>query len=138
MSGEIIEIGAGVSQWAVGDRVLSTFVPAHQTGQITQEMLAGSLGLPKNGVLATHRVFSASSLVATPTYMTHEQACTLPIAAVTAWMSLKGMRSLVEGDEKDQYVLLQGTGGVAIAGLQIAKAAGVKGKTLWHKRYKRK
>ena len=96
---------------------------------MTEKELAGSLGLPLDGVLASHRIFSAHGLVPAPSYMSNEEACTLPIAAVTAWMSINGMRPLGEAGGKGDYILLQGTGGVAIAGLQIAKAAGAKGKT---------
>ncbi|KAJ6000835.1 Polyketide synthase enoylreductase [Penicillium waksmanii] len=126
MCGVVIQIGSGVSQWAVGDRVLSTFLPEHQTGQVTEKELAGSIGLPLNGVLSTHRVFPAHGLVKAPSYLSDEEACTLPIAAVTAWMSINGMRPIGESGGKNEYILLQGTGGVAISGLQIAKAAGAK------------
>lgn len=127
MCGVITQVGSGVTLWAVGDRVLSTFLPEHQTGQVTEKMLAGSLGLPNNGVLTTHRVFSAHGLVKAPDYMSAEEACTLPIAAVTAWMSINGMRPLGQNGGKDEYILVQGTGGVAISGLQIGKASGAKG-----------
>ncbi|KAJ5086163.1 hypothetical protein N7532_010934 [Penicillium argentinense] len=126
MCGVIIQVGSGVTQWAVGDRVLSTFLPEHQTGQVTEKELAGSVGLPLDGVLATHRVFPAHGLVKAPSYLSDEEACTLPIAAVTAWMSINGMRPMGQSGGKGEYILLQGTGGVAISGLQIGKAAGAK------------
>lgn len=127
MCGTITTVGSGVTQWVPGDRVLSTFLSEHQTGQVSEKHLASGLGLPLDGVLATHRVFPAHGLVRAPSYLTDEEACTLPIAAVTAWMSINGMRPIGQSGGKDEYVLLQGTGGVSIAGLQIAKAAGAKG-----------
>lgn len=127
MCGVVTKVGPYVPQWAVGDRVLSTFLPEHRKGQVTEEMLAGSIGLPKNGVLTTHQVFPAYGLVKAPAYMSAEEACTLPIAAVTAWMSINGMRPLGQNGGKDEYILVQGTGGVAISGLQIGKASGAKG-----------
>ncbi|KAJ5542717.1 Polyketide synthase enoylreductase [Penicillium sp. DV-2018c] len=126
MCGVVTKIGSGVTKWAVGDRVLSTFLPDHQTGQVTEKELGRSLGLPEDGVLATHRVFPDYGLVKAPSFMSDEEAATLPIASVTAWMSINGMRPLGQSGGKGEYVLLQGTGGVAIAGLQIAKAAGAK------------
>ncbi|KAJ5278595.1 hypothetical protein N7478_003967 [Penicillium angulare] len=126
MCGTILSVGPEVSQWTEGDRVLSTFVPEHYTGQVTEKALAGSLGLPVDGVLATHRIFPAHALVAAPAYMSDEEACTLPIAALTAWMSINGARPMGQAGGKHEYILVQGTGGVAIAGLQIAKAAGAK------------
>ncbi|KAI7053192.1 NAD(P)-binding protein, partial [Hortaea werneckii] len=65
-------------------------------------------------------------------YLTDEEAATLPIASVTAWMAINGMRPMGQpANNKHQggvneTVLLQGTGGVATAGLQIAHAAGLK------------
>ncbi|GFF29989.1 zinc-type alcohol dehydrogenase-like protein C1773.06c [Aspergillus lentulus] len=126
MSGVVTEVGEGVTAWKVGDRVLSTFLPDHQTGQVTEKELARGLGLPLDGVLATHRVFAEQALVRAPGYMTHEEGSTLPIASVTAWMSINGMRPMGQNGGEGEYVLLLGTGGVSIAGLQIAKASGAK------------
>jgi NADPH:quinone reductase-like Zn-dependent oxidoreductase len=128
MCGVITQIGNDVSTWKVGDRVLSTFLPDHQTGQVTEKELSRGLGLPLDGVLATHRVFPEYALVKAPSYMSDEEAATLPIAAVTAWMSINGMRPMGQNGGNGEYILLQGTGGVAISGLQIGKASGAKGK----------
>lgn len=124
-----MQIGSDVTKWAVGDRVLSVFLPDHQTGQVTETELGKGLGLPQDGVLASHRVFPDYGLVKAPGFMSDEEAATLPIASVTAWMSINGMRPMGQNGGEGEYVLLQGTGGVAIAGLQIAKAAGAKGKS---------
>lgn len=88
--------------------------------------MASGLGLPLDGVLTEYRSFSAQSLVAVPDYMKDEEACCLPIASVTAWMSLNGMRPKGQPATGGETVLLQGTGGVSIAGLQLAHAAGLK------------
>lgn len=90
--------------------------------------MASGLGLPLPGVLTQYRVFPDYGLVAVPDYLSDEEAATLPIAACTAWMSIQGFQPLgsplVDGDT---VVLIQGTGGVSISGLQIAKACGMKG-----------
>ncbi|KUL85989.1 hypothetical protein ZTR_06530 [Talaromyces verruculosus] len=126
MCGTVVDVGEGVNQDQVGvkkgDRVISTFNQAHLTGQITGKELATGLGLPLPGVLAEYRVFPTYGLVKVPDYLTNDQAALFPIAGLTAWMSLYGLRPVKEGD----YVLLQGTGGVSIAGLKIAKASGCK------------
>ncbi|KAL2350956.1 alcohol dehydrogenase [Cryomyces antarcticus] len=112
MCGTVVRLGSSVrSSWQVGDRVLSTFNQTHLTGQITAKKMVSGLCLPLPGVLTQYRVFPAYGLVKAPVYLTDKEACTLPIAAVTAWM---------EGET----VLVQGTGGVSICGLQIAKASG--------------
>ncbi|KAF2089780.1 alcohol dehydrogenase [Saccharata proteae CBS 121410] len=126
--GIITSVGEGKSTvpWKVGDRVVSIFNQTHLTGQVKAEHMKYGLGLPLPGVLTTHRVFPSYGLVKVPDYMTDEEASCLPIAAVTAWMSVNGMRPFGQPGGKDETVLLQGTGGVAISGLQIAKASGAK------------
>ncbi|PYI13079.1 putative alcohol dehydrogenase [Aspergillus japonicus CBS 114.51] len=129
MSGVVTQVGPSVSRWRVGDRVLSTFLPDHLTGQVTPQMLARGMGHPLPGVLATHRVFPEQALVKAPAYMQDAEGATLPIASVTAWMSVQGrLRAAVEKGEdvSRKVVLVQGTGGVAVAGLQIAKAWGAR------------
>ncbi|KAF2193680.1 NAD(P)-binding protein [Zopfia rhizophila CBS 207.26] len=109
-----------------GDRVVSTFAPTHLTGQVQASDLAATLGGPQPGVLTTHRVFPTYSLVKVPAYLSVEEASCLPIAAMTAWMSLNCMRPKGEIIGPGETVLCQGTGGVSIAGLQIASAVGAK------------
>jgi NADPH:quinone reductase-like Zn-dependent oxidoreductase len=85
------------------------------------------------GVFTQYRTFKPESLVRTPEYLTDEEACTLPIAAVTAWMSLNTFQPMGQPlTGKENVVLLQGTGGVSIGGLQIAKALGLTGKPILH------
>ncbi|EKG18125.1 Alcohol dehydrogenase superfamily zinc-containing [Macrophomina phaseolina MS6] len=130
MCGVITAVGEGGSSatvpWKVGDRVVSIFNQTHLTGQVKAHHMASGLGLPLDGVLQTHRVFPSYGLVRAPEYMTDEEASCLPIAAVTAWMSINGMRPLGQPGGEGEVVLLQGTGGVSISGLQIAKASGAK------------
>lgn len=120
-------IGSASKKFSTGERVLSIFNQTHITGQVVEENMASGLGLPTPGVLTEYRVFSDYGLVKTPDYLSDEQASTLAIAAVTSWMSINWNQPI--GDHlsgKDRTVLLQGTGGVSIAGLQIAKACGMK------------
>jgi len=108
---------------------MATFIQSHISGQIKEEDMRTGLGLPLEGCLTEYRCFPVSGLVAVPDYLTDEEASCLPIASITAWMSINGMRPLnspANGSKKQEYVLLQGTGGVSIAGLQIAHAAGLK------------
>jgi NADPH:quinone reductase-like Zn-dependent oxidoreductase len=130
MCGVIEAVGEGVTAWKAGDRVLSIFNQGHQTGQIKEEVMATGLGLPLQGVLQTHRVFPETGLVKAPEYLTDEEAACLPIAAVTAWMSINQFRPLGQPGGRGEVVVLQGTGGVSISGLQIAHAAGATSKFL--------
>ncbi|KAI7338083.1 NAD(P)-binding protein [Hortaea werneckii] len=119
--------------WKEGQRVMGTFNQSHVTGQIKEKDMKTGLGLPLPGCLTEFRCFPAEGLVAVPDYLTDEEAATLPIASVTAWMAINGMRPMNQpannkhkGGGVNETVLLQGTGGVATAGLQIAHAAGLK------------
>lgn len=114
--------------WNLGDRVISVFNQTHLTGPIKLQHMGGGLGLPLEGVLQNYRVFPVSGLVKAPEYLSNTEACTLPIAAVTAWMSINGMRPLSEPGGAGETILFLGTGGVSISGLQIAHAAGAKSK----------
>jgi NADPH:quinone reductase-like Zn-dependent oxidoreductase len=122
------------SRFKTGARVLSIFNQTHLTGQVRESDMASGLGFPLQGVLAEYRVFPADGLVACPEYLSDEEASCLPIAGVTAWMSINGFQPLGQpldfskGDNRDEVptVLVQGTGGVSVAGLQIAHAAGLR------------
>lgn len=106
--------------------MLSIFNQTHQKGQVLEKDTASSLGLPNPGVLTQYRVFKDYGLVKCPDYLTDEQAANLPIAAVTAWMSINWMQPLGQHlVGKDISIVCQGTSGVSIAGLQIAKACGM-------------
>jgi NADPH:quinone reductase-like Zn-dependent oxidoreductase len=105
---------------------MAIFNQTHLKGQVKEVHMSSGLGLPLPGCLTEYRAFPAESLVAVPDYMSDEEACTLPIACVTAWMAINGMRPLGEPANGNETVLLQGTGGVAISGLQIARASGLR------------
>ncbi|CAK7226543.1 hypothetical protein SCUCBS95973_006235 [Sporothrix curviconia] len=125
MCGTVVAIGEGLEvAHRVGDRVVSVFNHMMRTGHFRAEAMAAGLGLPLQGVLQTYRVFPSIGLVPVPSYLTDAEACCLPVASVTAWMAINGMRPLGQPGGAGEVVLLQGTGGVSVAGLQIAKASG--------------
>lgn len=107
-----------------GDRVISTFAATHLTGQVSAADVANGLGGPAPGVLTQYRTFPTYNVVKIPDYLTPEEASCLPIATLTAWMSLNSMRLPGEIIGPNETVLCQGTGGVSVAALQIASAAG--------------
>lgn len=73
--------------------------------------------------------FPTDGLVRVPDHLHDEEDSTLPIAAVTAWMAMNWMRPIGESIKgKDRVLLLQGVGGVSIAGLQMVKANGLIGR----------
>ncbi|KAI5200716.1 zinc-binding dehydrogenase [Aureobasidium subglaciale] len=126
MCGTVIKAGPGASL-KEGQRVLSIFLQTHQTGQVQESDMASGVGLPLEGVLQEYRVFPDTALVTVPDYLSDEEAATLPIAGVTAFMAMNWMQPVGKPiRDPETIVLFQGTGGVSISGLQIAKACGLK------------
>ena len=120
-AGEIVELGDGVDRWSVGDRVMLNFLRHWIAGNADERALASGLGGGLDGVLAEYVVAPVEAVVAVPDYLSFEQASTLPCAAVTAYHALTAA-NVTAGDT----VLLLGTGGVSIFGLQLAKAMGAR------------
>lgn len=125
MCGTVVDVGDKLEvPYGVGDRVISVFNYTHRSGHIQEKDMGVGLGLPLPGVLQTYRVFPSIGLMPAPDYLSDAEACCLPIASLTAWMAINGMRPLGQPGGEGEVVLLQGTGGVSVAGLQIAKASG--------------
>ncbi len=119
-AGEVVSVGGEVSAWKPGDRVVVPFFPGWLDGGLTQAKAAGALGGDVDGLLREFATVRADALLPIPAHLSFEQAATLPCAAVTAWNGL-----FVSGDLKPgQTLLLQGTGGVSLFGLQFARQAG--------------
>ncbi len=122
-AGEVLEVGAAVTQWRIGDRVAPTFFRDWQAGPFKKQYLPSALGGgAADGVLSEHVVVPAHAVVAIPAHLSFAEAATLPCAAVTAWHALVERGGLGRGDT----VLIQGTGGVALFALQIAHALGAR------------
>lgn len=121
-SGEIVALGEGVSQLAIGDAVITQFFPQWQAGKPTAEAVAEVTGQHKDGVAAEYMTVPAIAVTAIPESWSHVEAATLPCAGLTAWRALMVEADLRPGD----CVLVQGTGGVAIFALQLALAAGAQ------------
>jgi NADPH:quinone reductase-like Zn-dependent oxidoreductase len=93
------------------------------SGAATPDQLHAALGGAfAPGMLAEYVALPAASLVALPPSLSFEEAATLPCAGVTAWYALFETFKLLPG----QTVVVQGTGGVSIFALQLAKMAGAK------------
>lgn len=119
-AGEVIEVGSEVSRFAPGDRVTPCFFQSWSAGAPKAERTAGVLGGPLDGTAREVCVFEEEGLVHTPAYLSDAEAATLPCAGVTAWTALSELDRVRPGET----VLLQGTGGVSLFGLRIAKLLG--------------
>ena len=120
--GEVAEVGEGVTRFRVGDRVVPAYTQGWIDGLPTPEMRRErTLGGPLAGLLQEYVVVPAEDAVAPPAHLSDAEAATLPIAALTAWSTLQ------EGGVKPgAWVLVEGTGGVALFALQLAKLAGAR------------
>ena len=120
--GVVEAVGAGVTRFAVGDRVATLFFQGWVSGPPSLEKIQTALGFPVPGAGAELQTFSEQGLSKVPDFLSDEEVATLPCAALTAWRGLFCDARLEPGDT----VVLQGTGGVSIFGLQFAHAAGLR------------
>ena len=116
-----VVVGAGVTRVAVGQRVSPLFAQGWLSGGL-EEMTPTHLGGSVDGVARSHALFPEHSLSLVPDELSDLEAATVPCAGLTAWSCLFAIRHTRPGD----VVVLQGTGGVSIAALQLAKAAGAE------------
>jgi NADPH:quinone reductase-like Zn-dependent oxidoreductase len=121
-AGEVISVGSEVTRFKPGDWVAGCFFQGWISGRFRSEFHRTALGGPIDGVMAELVAFSEEGLVPVPSYLTLIEAATLPCAGLTAWQALVVRGKLAAGES----VLLLGTGGVSIFGLQFAKASGAK------------
>ena len=121
-AGEVVAVGPGVVRVKVGDRVASCFFQRWFGGESTAEVHASALGGSIDGMLADYAVLEEDGVVKIPPHLSLEEGATLPCAGVTAWHAMMEHAKLKAGDT----ILLQGTGGVSIFGLQFAHAMGMR------------
>jgi len=99
--GEVVTVGAGVQDLALGDRVMAV----------------------ADGAFATTVVTDARLAVRVPAGLETEAAATVPIAFLTARYALREIAALAPG----QRVLIHAAaGGVGLAAVQIARRAGAE------------
>jgi NADPH:quinone reductase-like Zn-dependent oxidoreductase len=119
-AGEVVAVGEGARRFKVGDQVLSTFFPNWEAGEPVLARLIGVPGDNADGFAAEYVAMPETAFTRIPKGWSLAEAATLPCAALTAWRAL-----IVEARIKPgAIVLTQGTGGVSIFALQLAKAAG--------------
>jgi NADPH:quinone reductase-like Zn-dependent oxidoreductase len=119
-AGEVIGVGEGVKRWKVGDKVMSMFFPNWIDGKPTLNKTRFISGETVDGFIAEQSCVSAEAVTAMPNGYSYAEAATLPCAALTAWRGLITEGNIKPGDK----VLIEGTGGMSIFGLQFALMAG--------------
>jgi alcohol dehydrogenase len=119
-AGEIVAMGDGVTKWRAGDRVVSCFFPNWESGEVTDQRLAVTLGGSDDGVAAEYRVFGEDQILPIPAHLSFAEAAAFPVAGLTAWRAVITQGGIGPG----HAVLTQGTGGVSLFALQFAIMAG--------------
>jgi len=121
-AGEVVEVGSDVRRVKVGDKVAGCFFQRWPGGEAPPDAHATALGGGVDGMLAEYVVLEEDGVVKLPAHLSVEEGATLPCAAVTVWHAMMEHGKLIAG----QSVLLQGTGGVSVFGLQLAHAMGMQ------------
>ncbi|KAB8216311.1 hypothetical protein BDV33DRAFT_233579 [Aspergillus novoparasiticus] len=120
-AGEIVDVGDAVHEFSKGDRVVTCFDLTRLYGPAKHEV-AGQAGGGVDGVMAQYIVRPAAAIVKVPagSPQSFSELASLVCTGVTAWNAFYGNNQLIPG----QTVLVQGTGGVSMTALVLAKAAG--------------
>jgi NADPH:quinone reductase-like Zn-dependent oxidoreductase len=126
-AGEVVAVGPSVTRFAVGDRVVGSFLQGWTGGRPPPDVRDSTLGghggpTGRAGTAAELVVLDEAAAVRLPASIDFDEAATLPIAGVTAWHALFADAPVRPG----QTVLVQGTGGVAVFAIQLAAAAGAR------------
>ena len=120
--GEIVDAGRDVTRFSKGERVITNYATTWVDGEPQGDEAVHTLGNTISGALAEYLVLDEKAVVQAPGYLTDDEAAAIPCAGLTAWYGLVEKGQL----KPDHTVLVQGTGGVSIFGLQIASAFGAR------------
>lgn len=103
VSGVVEAVGSGVSRFKVGDAVYSR------------------PDIKRNGTYADYVAIRADEAAHKPTTISHIEAASLPLAAITAWEALFTAAQLAA---KQRVLIHAGSGGVGSLAIQLAKSRG--------------
>ena len=123
-AGDVVKVGKSVQRFEPGDKVLTVFNQGFISGNLDMRSALTGLGGQIDGTFRQYGAFNEHGLVKMPSSLDYVEAATLAVAGLTAWNALFGLdgKRLIPGD----WVLTQGTGGVSIFALQLAKASGAR------------
>ncbi|WP_134738386.1 alcohol dehydrogenase catalytic domain-containing protein [Nocardioides sp. 503] len=130
LAGEVVEVGAGVARWRVGDRVTVPFVCGcgrcawclDGNAQVCPDQQQP--GFTHWGSFAEYVALHAAdtNLVAVPEDVGFATAAGLGCRFATAYRALVGRARLAEGE----WVTVVGAGGVGLSAVMIARALGAR------------
>ena len=118
-AGEVVQIGAKVTKWNVGNRVATLFNPGHQSSPIDCAAFEkGGIGGTIDGTFQEYSVLEESGLVRLASNLSYIEGASVSDAAGIAWNALYGGKPIKPGD----WVLIQGAGGVSLFAIQVSTA----------------
>ncbi|KAL2812951.1 NAD(P)-binding protein [Aspergillus granulosus] len=127
-AGTVEAVGSSVREFQKGDRVITNCAPKPvddpqgDDSPCTILDIPTCLGQGTDGTLRSWATFPETALVHAPKSLDWLSAATLTCNWPTAWNALFGLKGNEAGP--GSWVLVQGTGGVSTAVLQVAAAAG--------------
>lgn len=121
--GEVIALGAGVSGLAPGDRVIAPhFLTWRGEADYSPAVFAQDMGVSADGWLAERIVLPAAAVLKVPDNVPDTTAASLAVVGATVWHAMVAFGGVQAGS----LVLAQGTGGVSVFALLLAKALGAR------------
>lgn len=121
-AGTVDAVGEDVTGFAPGDAVVTSAFPQWRSGPPEVDNFSQTPGDGVDGVACEWLTAPAVGFTPAPQGYSLAEAATVTTAGVTAWRALVVNGPLRAGDT----VLIQGSGGVSIFALQIAKALGAR------------
>jgi NADPH:quinone reductase-like Zn-dependent oxidoreductase len=121
-AGDVVAVGRAVREFHRGDKVTSLYFRNWTGGLPDAGKMAEVTGQDVNGVFGDYVALDDTAVAAMPRTLTYSEAATLPTSWLTAWSALTSWRKVRPGD----VVLVQGTGGVSTAALQLGAAMGAR------------
>lgn len=120
--GAVVAVGPDVPDTWIGRRVIAPHFLTWSDGPYSYLVFGADLGVTAEGWLAERIVLPAEALIEVPESVSDDTAATLAAVGATVWHALVAFGELGQGE----LVLTQGTGGVALFTLQLAKALGAE------------
>jgi NADPH:quinone reductase-like Zn-dependent oxidoreductase len=120
--GVVESVGTKVTRWKKGDRVIIPFISRWEAGRNTPHNDQWRTSFSRPGLLVEYSVQPENTLVRTPDNLTDAEAAPLAVAGLTVWTILVEQANIRAG----QTILVQGSGGVSLFAIQIAKMFGLK------------
>jgi NADPH:quinone reductase-like Zn-dependent oxidoreductase len=120
--GVVEALGEGVTGLSIGDRVIAPHFVNWGDQPFSMAFFGQDLGVTADGWLAEKVKLPSAAAIKLPDVVSDATAATLAVVGGTVWHAMVAFGQVKPGE----LVLAQGTGGVAIFALQLAKAMGAQ------------